>query len=115
MTKSLKQVLGQIAKLEREAAILRSKEVAGVVARIKEAIGHYGLSVEDLFGKASGKAARKRRSAQTGRPARAAKSKLAPKYRDEAGNTWGGIGKRPNWFKQALASGKSPEDLAIKD
>nr|MBA3478279.1 H-NS histone family protein [Lautropia sp.] len=34
------------------------------------------------------------------------------KYRDEAGNTWSGLGKRPNWFKSALASGKSAEDLA---
>jgi DNA-binding protein H-NS len=37
-----------------------------------------------------------------------------PKYRDEAGNTWTGRGKRPNWFLQALATGKTPQDLLIK-
>lgn len=33
------------------------------------------------------------------------------KFKDEAGNAWSGRGKRPNWFKNALANGKSPEDL----
>jgi DNA-binding protein H-NS len=27
--------------------------------------------------------------------------------------TWTGAGRRPNWFNDALASGKSPKDLAI--
>ena len=27
--------------------------------------------------------------------------------------TWTGAGRRPNWFLEALASGKSPKDLAI--
>jgi len=38
----------QIAKLEAQAEALRTKEVAGVVARIREAIVHYGLTATDL-------------------------------------------------------------------
>lgn len=122
MAKSLKQVLSQIEKLQKEADALRAKEISGVVARIREAIDHYGLTPEELFGPgvrgASGKtgattgktrvaAARKARSAK---PARSAGT---PKYHDGAGRTWTGVGKRPNWFKDALAAGKTAEELLI--
>ena len=33
------------------------------------------------------------------------------KYRDEAGNAWTGRGKRPQWYLNALASGKTAEQL----
>ena len=36
------------------------------------------------------------------------------KLKDDQGNTWGGMGKRPGWFKAALASGKTPEELLAK-
>ena len=33
-------------------------------------------------------------------------------YRDDAGHTWTGRGPRPGWLKDALAAGKTLEDLA---
>jgi len=33
------------------------------------------------------------------------------KYKDRTGNSWTGRGPKPNWLKQALASGKTLEDL----
>ncbi len=33
------------------------------------------------------------------------------KYKDRTGNSWSGRGPRPNWLKQALADGKTLEDL----
>lgn len=38
-----------------------------------------------------------------------------PKYRhpDDATKTWTGKGRRPDWVREALASGKSLPDLAI--
>ncbi|MFC1748020.1 H-NS family nucleoid-associated regulatory protein, partial [Pseudomonadota bacterium] len=36
---------------------------------------------------------------------------VVKKYADEAGNTWCGRGRRPNWVKDALASGKSLNEL----
>jgi DNA-binding protein H-NS len=33
------------------------------------------------------------------------------KYRDDAGHTWSGFGPKPRWFKEALAAGRTPEDL----
>jgi hypothetical protein len=44
-----------------------------------------------------------------GRPASAGK----PKYRDEAGNVWGGRGPRPAWLRTALARGKVLEEFAV--
>lgn len=33
------------------------------------------------------------------------------KYKDRTGNSWSGRGPQPNWLKQALASGKTLEEL----
>jgi DNA-binding protein H-NS len=111
----------QIAALQAQAEALRKKEMAEVIAKVKGAIAHYGLTAADLgFGKAArqvgkspaavgGKQASKvRKNAVAKPPAKAVK------FRDDEGHTWGGIGKRPEWFKAALAAGKTPEDLLAK-
>lgn len=118
MARTLAQIQSQIDKLKREAEVLRTKEISGVVARIKEAIAHYGLTPQELFGEAAvkktrGKAAAKGEGKAARKPA-AKKPAAPPKYRDEAGNSWTGHGKRPNWFKAALAAGKTAADLEIK-
>lgn len=119
MAKSLKQVLSQIEKLQKEADALRAKEISGVVTRIREAIEHYGLTPEEIFGAATGTAPRRGRGAAKAAskaPAKRAKAPRgagAPKYHDGAGRTWTGVGKRPTWFKDALAGGKTAEDLLI--
>ena len=112
MAKSLAQLEKQIQQLQREADALRSKEVASVIERVKIAIAHYNLTPEDLFG-AKRPGRKKQASKATGSSA-AKRPPAPPKYRGEAEQTWSGIGKRPNWFKAALADGKKPEELAIK-
>ena len=111
----------QIAALQAQADVLRKKEVAEVIAKVKDAIAHYGLTAADLgFGKVAGRAgkspaavggkpARKRRKSAAAKP-----SAKAVKFKDDQGHTWGGMGKRPDWFKAALAAGKTPEDLLAK-
>lgn len=108
MAKSLKQVLDQIDKLQREAEDLRRKEIAGVIARIQEAIAHYGLKPADLFESNS-----QVRRASSAKGPRAARSSRPAKYISEDGRTWSGVGKRPAWFNEALAAGKSPGDLLV--
>lgn len=120
MPKSYKQVLAQIQKLQKEAEALRSKEVQGVIARIQEAISHYGLTAEDLFGQTGARKAKTPAAASVatrakrGSGAKPAKPPRPPKFQDEAGHTWSGVGKRPEWFKAALAAGKSADDLLIR-
>lgn len=44
-----------------------------------------------------------------------AKSKLPAKYHDpeNPNTTWSGRGRQPEWFKSAIAAGRSPEELEI--
>lgn len=43
------------------------------------------------------------------------RSQAAPKYANpkNSDQTWSGRGRKPSWFIEAVASGKSPEDLAV--
>ena len=120
---TLQALNAQIAALQAKADEIRKKEVGEVVAKIKDAIAHYGLTAADLgLGTAAAKATKAPAAAKRGRKpgrkaagkAKAPKQARAAKYTDGQGRTWGGIGKRPDWFKAALAAGKTPEDLLIK-
>ena len=113
MAKTYAQIQKQIESLKREADKLKRAEVDGVIARIREAISVYGLTAADLG--LRGKPGRKPKAASASparRPARGRGSR-AVKYRDEAGNTWGGRGPRPQWLRDALAAGKSLQDFAV--
>ena len=122
MAKTYSQLQAQIEKLQQEAESLRKKEVADVVTRIQKAIAHYGLTQQDLFGTTDQRAVKAGRKTEVKavvkptvkRAANASKVSAAPKYSDSAGHTWSGIGKWPNWFKAALAAGKTAQELAIQ-
>lgn len=101
----------QIAALQAQADALRKKEVAEVIANVKDAIVHYGLTAADLgLNKAAGSggkspAAVGSKPMKRGRKNAAAKPVAkAVKFKVDQGHTWGGIGKRPDWFKAALAA-----------
>ncbi len=114
MAKSLQTLLKQIAQLQKQADALRSREKSDVIDRIKEAIAHYDITAAELFGGKPARVARKRAAASQPRKAAAAKKAGGvAKYTDGAGRTWSGVGKRPTWFKDALAAGKTAEDLLI--
>jgi DNA-binding protein H-NS len=116
MAKTIAQLNAQIAKLQKEADALKEKEVAGVIARMKEAIKHYGLTSADLgFSvraaktiKPAGKVAAKKTRRQA-----AKKTAGVIRFRDAAGHTWTGHGKRPSWYLAAIEAGKTPESLAV--
>ena len=128
MAKTYAQIQTQIHKLQQQADALKAKEVAGVVARIQQAINHYGLTPQDLFNKLPaspgtkpagkranpGSVGRADKAQRPAKPAKPAKPAAAAKYQDGAGHGWSGIGKRPNWFKAALAAGKTADELLVK-
>jgi DNA-binding protein H-NS len=117
MATKLQTLLNQISKLQSQAESLRTKEKAGVVTRIKEAIAHYGITADELFGATKAKRGRAVVAAggakKTRKVAKAPKAAGVAKYGDGAGRTWSGVGKRPNWFKDAIAAGKTADDLLI--
>ena len=120
MAKTLAQLNAQIAELQKKAEALKAKEAAGVVARIKEAIAHYGLTAADLGFSGQATKGVKTVKSTTQVTARKTRKKAAKKpagvirYRDEVGNAWTGHGKRPRWYLAALESGMKPEDLEVR-
>ncbi|BEP62311.1 H-NS histone family protein [Variovorax sp. V213] len=114
MAKTYLQVQQQIAQLQAQADVLRKKEAAGVLARIKEAIAVYGFTAEDLG--VTGRNASTKAVKPVGRgkatKAKAHSTASTPKFKDGNGNVWSGRGPRPTWFKAALESGKTPAELA---
>lgn len=114
MTKTYTQVVKQIEALKIEAEKLRRNEVDGVVARIRDAIKFYNLSSSDLGLGGRPKGAAKAKPAAKRKKAKASKSQAAVKFRNDTGGTWVGIGKRPQWLRDALAAGKTLQDFAVK-
>jgi DNA-binding protein H-NS len=114
---SLSQVNAQIERLQQQAEALKAKELTGVIARMKEAIKHYGITAADLglsksrgvkagvAGKAAAKKARK---------TSAKKGAGVIRFRGDEGQTWTGHGRAPNWFKEAIAGGATRESLEVK-
>jgi DNA-binding protein H-NS len=91
---SYKELVAQRKKLEEQIEAAHAKEVAQVIAQVRQIIEDYGLTADDLGFK--GKASR------TKRP-------VAPKYQDpKTGATWSGRGRPPTWI-----SGKNFERFLI--
>ncbi|MDM0014942.1 H-NS family nucleoid-associated regulatory protein [Variovorax sp. J22P168] len=107
MALTYKQLQKQIEQLQRQAESLRSKEVTGVVERIKVAIAHYGLTAAHLGLETPASSGKARRSTTAG------KAKSSPAFADSHGNAWSGRGPRPGWLKEALASGRSLEEFRV--
>lgn len=91
----------EIAALQAQADAIKKKEVDGVIARIREAIATYDLTAQDLgLNRATSRMTKAGRGGAVG-------------YSDGQGNTWSGHGRRPKWFLDAVAAGKSPGDLKV--
>lgn len=112
MPKTLAQIQKQIARLEEQANAIKQREVAGVIARIREAISFYKLTPADLALAAPAAGAKPRKTRKPRSAPAGKKAATTVKYRGEAGQTWSGRGRRPTWFNEALAAGKTAEQLA---
>jgi len=106
--RTLKEIDAEIAKLQQEASEIRESEKAGVVAKMKDAITYYGITAVDL---GLNGVARKGRVADGKAVKVKTKAAGRVKYRDDAGHTWSGFGRKPSWYTEALASGKTEADL----
>ena len=100
--------LDRLAK--RIAREIKSKEARNkkdARQALEKVAKEYGVSIEDIVSGAK----KTKKTKGKAKP----RAKAAPKYRnpDDAAQTWSGRGRRPEWYKAALAAGKSEKDLAI--
>lgn len=96
--------LKELTKLQAEV----QKAIEGFEARrIREAIDQLeaharelGFALSDLV---------------SGLPVKKTRASPAPRYRnpEHPFDTWSGRGRQPRWFSEALAAGKTPDDLAV--
>lgn len=99
---TLSELLAQKAALEKQIIETQREERAAAIAKVKEVMTEYGLTLADIAGKSSSMAPRK------------ATSKVPAKYRDPAtGDSWSGRGLQPKWLKAALGTGKTLADFAV--
>ena len=94
--KELKELHSQVTKA---IATFEDRKKKVALAELEEKARALGFTLAELTGST---APRKRAPA-------------VAKYANPAdkNETWSGRGRKPRWFEAALASGKSPEDLAI--
>lgn len=100
---SRKELLKLRSDVEKELKAVEKRERQEALQAAKEAAAKFGFSLDELAGGGKGK----RRGKSRG-PAE-------PKYRnpDNPDQTWSGLGRRPQWFNDAVAKGTNPEDLEI--
>jgi DNA-binding protein H-NS len=110
--------------LMRQAEAARKTEIGAAIAEIKAKMAAYGITLDDLGGKA--KAARGRKpkggkvAAKAAKPAKATaktakvRKPVAVKYRNsETNETWTGRGKPPTWLKAQEAAGRKREEFLV--
>ncbi|OGB13716.1 MAG: histidine biosynthesis protein HisIE [Burkholderiales bacterium RIFCSPLOWO2_12_67_14] len=99
---SYSELMAQAQSLMAQAEQARKDELSTVIADIKAKMKQFGITVADLGGATGGKKAGK------------SKSSAPAKYRGPNGELWaGGPGRKPEWVRAVLASGKSIEDFRI--
>ncbi|MFG5381360.1 H-NS family nucleoid-associated regulatory protein [Yoonia sp. R2-816] len=94
--------------VEKALAKISVKEKKAALAAAEKAAAAHGFSLAEITSDAPVKA--KTRKAKTG-----PKTVSKPKYLnpDDKNQTWTGKGRQPEWFKSAIAAGKSPDDMEI--
>jgi len=96
------------ANVEKALVRVAAKEKKAALAAAEKAAAAHGFSLADITDEAPAK--KTTRKAKPG-----PKKASAPKYRnpDDKDQTWTGKGRQPEWFKAAIAAGKSPDDMEI--
>lgn len=104
------KIMAQIETLQKQAEEQRQRELADVIAEIRQKIRDYDLTAADLGFLAAAPAVAERAS-RTGR-----RGTVKPKYQDPvSGKTWSGRGVMPKWMKEAIDAGRSRDEFLIPD
>lgn len=107
VAQTLQQIRKQIAALEHLAKERRRVEVKAVIQSTRETIATWGLTPDELF---DGQVA----SGFPGATRKVGRRVPVTKYADGKGGTWAGVGKRPQWLRDALAGGAQLSDFLVQ-
>ena len=89
------EIQEEIKQLQERAEEQRKLEIETVISDINEKIALFNIKPQDLLFPDSSNQEVKAGSKQ-------AKNKLPPKYRNKlTGQEWSGVGRVPNWYKDA--------------
>ena len=113
----------QIEELQKKAAVARKEELGAALREIKKKIAEFGLTASDLglapavVPKRAVKSPAKASSAKSGPFSKKRRAtagvKVAPKYQGPAGELWTGRGRQPTWVAEAIAAGRTMDELLI--
>lgn len=103
---SPKQLEKLASDVSKEIARRASKQRDEAIKAASKAAKDHGFDLSELLGDAP---------KPKGRRKAAAKPKLPPKYKnpDNPDQTWSGRGRQPEWYKSAIAAGKSQKSLEV--
>jgi DNA-binding protein H-NS len=114
----------QAEDLMRQAEAARKSEIGAAIADIKAKMAAYGITLDDLGGKAKAARGRKPKAGKAAaKPAKPATAQAKPakvrkpvavKYRNpETGETWTGRGQLSTWIKAMEAAGRKREEFLV--
>lgn len=103
LEKERKETEARLQEIQKAQAEYDGRRLKELRAEIEQRLRDEGYSIDDVF---SGRRIKK---------AGGRVSKNAPKYRhpENPNKTWSGRGRQPTWYKEAIDSGREPEELAI--
>lgn len=101
--KELEKLQGDV---EKALAKVNQREMKAALEAAEKAAAAHGFSLAEVTGTAP--------AAKTKGP-KGPKKVSPPKYKNPADDkqTWTGKGRQPEWFKSAIAAGKTPASMAI--
>lgn len=91
-----KELQTQIAELQMKADEARASEINDALTQIRELMKQFGITVNDVLGKAAG-------------TKKASQKKAVSVQFQDGDKTWSGRGREPNWLK-----GQDKEKFRVK-
>lgn len=97
---SLRELQAKAAEIASAIAEIKSRERAAAIVKCREIMADNGLTAIDI-------------GAQRPKRTYAARAARPALYRNAEGQTWAGLGKRPNWLRAQLSQGRSLDEFEI--
>jgi DNA-binding protein H-NS len=122
--KTLPELLIERTAIEKAIENARKTQRKAAIAQVRELLKLYDISVkeisfpDDMQSASDNKLKTKRRTSNnkinaTKKIKTKINTKVEPKYRDDAGNTWTGRGKSPRWLIEAESKGHLRNEFLI--